>query len=67
MRHFESFIDEQGEYIAGKSTEILIQRSDFRLKLILGLLNSALIRFYIKEAYGVLGIDGGINFTTDLI
>jgi len=67
MRHFESFLDQHGEYIAGKSTEILVQKTDYSLNLILGLLNSSLIRFYIKEVYGVLGIDGGINFTTDLI
>lgn len=67
MRHFESFLDKNGEYLAGKSTEILLQKSDFGLKTCLALLNSKLIGFYIKEVYGVLGIDGGINFTTELI
>lgn len=67
MRHFESFIDEEGQYIAGKSTEILFQKTKLSLKLALAILNSKLIRFYIKQAYSVLGIDGGINFTTDLI
>ena len=67
MRHFESFFDENGQYIAGKSTEILLEKNELSLKVALGILNSRLISFYIKQAYGVLGIDGGINFTTDLI
>ncbi|MFH1900844.1 MAG: N-6 DNA methylase [Candidatus Omnitrophota bacterium] len=67
MRHFESFLDEDGQYIAGKSTEILFKNSELSLKVALGILNSRLISFYIKQAYSVLGIDGGINFTTDLI
>ncbi len=67
MRHFESFFDENGQYIAGKSTEILLGGNEFSLKIALGILNSKLISFYIKQAYSVLGIDGGINFTTNLI
>jgi hypothetical protein len=67
MRHFESFFDEDGSYIAGKSTEILISKSGLNLKIALAILNSKLIGFYIKQAYSVLGIDGGINFTTSLI
>jgi len=67
MRHFESFIDQKGCYVAGKSTEILLQKNGLDLKVALGILNSKLVRFYIKQAYSVLGIDGGINFTTDLI
>lgn len=67
MRHFESFLDEKGEYVAGKSTEILTQKPQGNLKFALGLLNSKLIKFFIKESYNVLGIDGGINFTPDLI
>lgn len=67
MRHFESFLDEGGEYLAGKSTEILVSKSDYKLKPILGLLNSKMVKFYISEVYRVLGIDGGINFTSELI
>lgn len=67
MRHFESFFDEEGSFIAGKSTEILISKSGLNLKIALAILNSRLIRFYIKQTYSVLGIDGGINFTTNLI
>ncbi len=67
MRHFESFLDLNGKYVAGKSTEILVDKSGLDLKVALAVLNSNTIRFYIKQVYGVLGIDGGINFTTDLI
>lgn len=67
MRHFESIIDLNGSIIAGKSTEILVSTSAWDLKLALGIFNSKLIGFFIKQKYGVLGIGGGINFTTDLI
>lgn len=67
MRHFESFLDEKSFYIAGKSTEILIKKSGLNLKIALAILNSKLIKFYIKQSYSVLGIGGGINFTTSLI
>jgi hypothetical protein len=67
MRHFESFFDNEGKYIAGKSTEILINKSGLNLKVALAIFNTRLIRFFIKQNYNVLGIDGGINFTTDLI
>lgn len=64
MRYFECFYDAKGEYIAGKST-IIIKGDD--LYSILGILNSKLISFYIKESYSALGIDGGINFSKDLV
>lgn len=67
MRNFESFLDD-GEVIAGKSTVILKSKgraSD--LIYILGILNSWVIKFYIKEVYSALGIDGGISFTPNLV
>lgn len=67
MRHFESFLDQDGDYVAGKSTEILVRKSNYSLLVALGILNSKVIKFYISEAYNVLGIDGGINFTPELI
>lgn len=62
MRHFEAFFDEEGEYVAGKSTAIA---TDIKIDpyFLLGLLNSKIIRFFFKEAYGALGMDGGINFS----
>ncbi len=67
MRHFESFLDENGNFVAGKSTEVLFKIGNLDIKIALGILNSSLIGFYIKQSYSVLGIDGGINFTPDLI
>lgn len=64
MRHFECFLDEYGDYIAGKSTIIV---NGNNLRNLLGLLNSKLISFYIKQAYSALGIDGGINFSKDMV
>ncbi|MHC4111560.1 MAG: Eco57I restriction-modification methylase domain-containing protein [Planctomycetota bacterium] len=67
MRHFECLLDTKANLIAGKSTIILKPKSQISLKVILGILNSKLITFYIKEAYGVLGINGGINFTAGIV
>lgn len=62
IRHFESFLDEKGLWVAGKSTVVL---RDFKTspKYLLGILNSKLITFYLKESYGSLSMDGGINFS----
>jgi len=69
IRHFESFIDNNGEYIAGKSTLVILKKESSTLQLasLLPILNSRLIKFYIKENYSALGIDGGINFTKPMI
>lgn len=69
MRYFEVFYDEQGEYVAGKSTIVIMQNSlpKERVLFLLGILNSTLIQFYINEAYSTLGIGGGINFSTNIV
>ena len=67
IRHFECAPDFNGNIIAGKSTIILKNKSDTDLKIALALLNSNLISFYIREAFGALGIGGGINFTAELV
>lgn len=69
MRYFEVFYDEQGEYVAGKSTIVIMQNSlpKERILFLLGILNSTLIQFYINEAYSTLGIGGGINFSTNIV
>ena len=69
MRYFESFLDIYGTYIAGKSTIIVSSKSPniTFLKLLLGLFNSKLISFYIKQSYSALGIDGGVNFNRPMI
>jgi hypothetical protein len=68
MRKFESFLDADGEYVAGKSTVIVTAKEpSFSLATLLGILNSRLIRFFIQETFGVLGIDGGISFSGDIV
>ena len=68
MRYFETFYDQYGEYVAGKST-IIITNIDKKYKLdaLNILLNSNFISKYINENYSSLGIDGGVNFNKDLI
>ena len=67
MRHFECVLDTKANIIAGKSTVLLKSNNNLDYKVILGILNSKLISFYIKESFGSSGIDGGINFTADLV
>jgi adenine-specific DNA-methyltransferase len=67
MRYFDSFFDKDGEYVAGKSTIIAIPTSVGDPFGYLALLNSRLVAWYLKEAYGTQGIDGGINFTVKIV
>ena len=67
MRYLECFYDDKGKYIAGKSTIIIRKISDDLFDFFCGLLNSKLISFYIKQSFSSLGIDGGVNFTKDMI
>ncbi len=69
IRHFETFLDKNGEYIAGKSTAIIFEGSstNYNLSCILTILNSKLMTFFIKEVYGNLSMDGGINFRAPLV
>jgi hypothetical protein len=64
MRHFESVLDLGGNIVAGKSTVVIREISnDDEWLCLLGILNSTLVRFYLKECYGALAMDGGINFS----
>lgn len=68
MRHFESFFDINGEYVAGKSTIIVLNpKENDALYILQGIFNSKLLKFYIYQAYSALGIGGGINFSKDLV
>ena len=62
IRHFEVFYDEDVKYIAGKSTSILVNKDHKYYKLMLCILNSKLIQFYIKESYESSSMGGGIIF-----
>jgi len=64
IRHFECFLDSRGNYVAGKSTVILQDfKSQISPRLLVGILNSSLVKFFLKECYGSLAMDGGINFS----
>jgi len=67
IRHFESFYDNNNEYLAGKSTTVLTNLKCYNYETITCILNSKLMEFYIKESYSTSGMDGGINFSPDLI
>ena len=64
MRHFEAFFDATGDWVAGISTVILRNfRRPYSPLAVLGIMNSRLVRFFLKECFGSLGIDQGINFS----
>ena len=63
IRHFESFLDKDGEWIAGKSTVVLRNFGRISPELMVGLLNSRVVSFFLKECFGSLAMDGGINFS----
>lgn len=68
MRYFECFYDYNGSCVAGKSTIILLNPKEEKyFKILLGILNSKLISFFIRGSYSTLGIDGGINFSRDMV
>jgi len=68
MRNFEAFLDREGSFVAGKSSVIAIPKNNqLSLLTCLGLLNSRLIRFFLQESYGALGVDGGISFSGDIV
>lgn len=67
IRHFEVFYDKNNEYLAAKSTSILTSEENAYDYQGLCILNSKLIKFYIKESYESSSMGGGINFTPDLI
>lgn len=68
MRYFECYYDYKGEYLAGKST---IMIKNFKNKgigdTLTAILNSSLISFYLKESFSTSGIDGGINFSKNMV
>jgi type II restriction/modification system DNA methylase subunit YeeA len=68
IRNFEGHFDPDGEYLAAKSTIIVEDtKKNLELPSILGILNSKLMWFYIKNVYAPLAMDEGINFTAPLI
>jgi hypothetical protein len=63
----DSCIDLDGSIIPGKTTLVITSESISDLKLILGLLNSKLPLFYIKQKYPASSYNQGTTFTKDMI
>ena len=62
----DSSIDEDGIVIPGKSTMLISSNID-TLYLLMGIINSKLSLFYIKQKYSSSSYNGGITFTKDMI
>jgi hypothetical protein len=67
IRYFESFLDRNGTYVAGKSTIIIRNPRNIDLRALNALLNSKLIGFYMREAFKATGIEGGVNFRSTMV
>ena len=57
------FGDFKGDYCAAKSTEVITAKNNASLKILLPILNSSVVFFFLKEAYGGMAMDGGITFS----
>lgn len=63
----EAFLDIKGDYLAGKSTSIILDESQ-KLKYLVGLLNSRLVSFYINKVFHSLKMAGGyLNINNNVI
>lgn len=62
----DACIDLKGEIIPGKST-MVIPAPEGTLYLLMGIINSKLMIFYVKQKYASSSYNGGINFTKDMI
>lgn len=65
IRYFEVFGDLEGKYMAAKSTEIITPKSNtnITLKSLLSILNSSVVYYFLKEAYGGMAMGGGITYS----
>ena len=60
-------LDETAEILPGKSTMVICSEDIQLLKFLMGVLNSRLPIFYIKNKYSSSSYCGGITFTKDMI
>jgi hypothetical protein len=63
----DACIDEEGIFIPGKSTLIIINDDINLLKFISAVINSKIAIFYLKEKYPSSSYNQGINFTKDMV
>ena len=62
----DACIDLEGKIIPGKST-MIISASEETLYMLMGIINSKIMLFYVKQKYASSSYNGGINFTKDMI
>ena len=60
-------LDEQADFLPGKSTIVICNEDINKLKFLLGVLNSQLPLFYIKTKYASSSYCGGITFSKNMI
>ncbi|MDY0388006.1 MAG: TaqI-like C-terminal specificity domain-containing protein [Methanolobus sp.] len=66
-KEIEAYYDINGEYLAGKSTSIILGQPE-TLWVILGILNSTLIDFFINKYFNSLKMSGGyINISKEIL
>ena len=63
----DACLDSEGEIIPGKTTLMVTSESTNSLKFLLGLLNSKVAFFYLKEKYPASSYNLGTTFTKDMI
>lgn len=63
----DACLDLKGDIIPAKSTIVVIDDDNTKLKFLSAIINSKLAFFYIKELYSSNSYCGGINFTRDMI
>ncbi|MEA3226347.1 MAG: Eco57I restriction-modification methylase domain-containing protein [Planctomycetota bacterium] len=69
IRYFDSFVDRDAHFVAGKSTIVIFDSADRtqELEWLCAIMNSSLTIFLLRAAFSSLGIDGGINFSKDMV
>ena len=68
IRHFEAYLDHNGEYLGAISTiTVRDSKYPYSLSTLTAILNSQFMKSYIREVYGTLAMDAGINFTAPLV
>ena len=63
----DAALDLDGSFVPGKSTLVVCSDNITRLKLLVGVLNSTVASFYIKQKYASASYNGGVNFTPDML
>lgn len=69
MRYLRGFLDITGdEYLAGKTTRIALAKEEGSgLKVLLALINSKFLSFYLSESHKSASMGGGINISPELL